>query len=64
MIIEVLLCEDCGQDARIQRRAQLPACSMCGSRRVSRCEREQTPQEIQRVMETLNSRRGGNRNES
>jgi hypothetical protein len=53
MIIEVLLCEDCGQDARVPRRPQLPACSMCGSTRVSVCERAETPEEISRLIQAL-----------
>jgi hypothetical protein len=57
MIIEVLLCEDCGQDARVPRRPQLPACSMCGSTRVSRCERAETTAEIQRIVENLEARK-------
>jgi hypothetical protein len=58
VIIEVVLCEDCGQDARVPRRPQLPACTMCGSTRVSLCEREETPDEISRLMKALNERRG------
>jgi hypothetical protein len=57
MMIEVLLCEDCGQDARISRRPQLPACSTCGSTRVSRAERAETPEEISRLVQALRERK-------
>jgi hypothetical protein len=53
VIIEVFLCEDCGQDARVPRRPQLPACTMCGSTRVSFCERAETPAEISRMVDNL-----------
>jgi ABC-type ATPase with predicted acetyltransferase domain len=59
MIIQVWLCEDCGQDSRVPTRAQLPACASCGSTRVSVCERQETPAEIRRLVEILEERRGG-----
>lgn len=57
MIIEVGYCERCGTDTpwRIARQAYrgLPGCPLCGSWRVSRCERAQTPEETTRVIDNL-----------
>lgn len=57
MIIEVGLCERCGTDTpwRIARQAWrgLPGCPLCGSARVSRCEREASPEETKRVVDNL-----------
>jgi len=61
MIIEVAYCEDCEKDSplRIARQAQNPLlkCSLCGSSKVSRCERKETPEEIQRLLEILEARK-------
>lgn len=62
MIIEVAYCERCGSDSlwRIASRARhgLAGCPTCGSAAVSRCEREQTPEETSRLNEALRERRG------
>lgn len=57
MIIEVGYCERCGSDTpwRIARQAWrgLPGCPMCGSARVSRCERGETPEETKWLVDIL-----------
>lgn len=62
MIIEVALCERCGHDSlwHFAKRAHhgLPGCPGCGSRFVSRCEREETSAERERLNETLQARKG------
>ena len=62
MIIEVALCERCGGDSpwRVASRAYrgLPGCTTCGSANVSRCEREQTPDEVERLGAALRERKG------
>jgi hypothetical protein len=61
MTIEVALCERCGADWLWQsaRRARhgLPGCPVCGSDQVSRCEREETPEELERIARALTGRR-------
>jgi transcription elongation factor Elf1 len=61
MIIEVAYCERCGQDTpwRIARQAYrgLPGCPLCGSAQVSRCMREETPEERARTLENLQARK-------
>jgi len=61
VLIEVAYCEDCQNDEpwRIARQANkgLPGCSLCGSSRVSRCERKETPEEIRRLLEILEARK-------
>jgi NAD-dependent SIR2 family protein deacetylase len=61
MIIEVAYCEDCEKDSpwRVARQANkgLPECPLCGSSRVSRCNRKETPEEIQRLLEILEARK-------
>jgi predicted RNA-binding Zn-ribbon protein involved in translation (DUF1610 family) len=50
MIIEVAYCENCGNESpwRTARQAKkgLPGCPTCGSGRVSRCERKETPRKF------------------
>lgn len=62
MTIEVALCERCGSDSpwHIARQAHRgrPGCPSCGSEYVSRAAREQTPQEIERLMQSLRERKG------
>ena len=62
MTIEVAYCERCGSDSpwRIARQANRgrPGCPSCGSGRVSRCEREETQQEIDRLIQAMKERKG------
>jgi predicted Zn-ribbon and HTH transcriptional regulator len=57
LIIEVAYCERCGHDSpwRVARQANrgLPGCPVCGSARVSLSEREETPAEVEPILEGL-----------
>jgi len=59
LLIEVALCERCGDDRpwRLAGQARpFAICQRCGSADVSRCEREQTPAELASIIETLRAR--------
>lgn len=55
MTIEVALCERCGADSPWWSASRanhgLPGCPTCGSARVSRCERELTDEERERLLQ-------------
>jgi len=59
MTIEVAYCERCGRETlwTIARRAGLELCQYCGSADISRCEREETPAELERIRQNLAKRR-------
>jgi predicted nucleic acid-binding Zn-ribbon protein len=60
-MIEVALCEQCGADwlwsSASRAHHGLSGCLSCGSDRVVRCEREQTPEELERIQQMLRERK-------